>query len=164
MFVHVGMNGLVCGHVYLIADDKTLPGYFPAVFLWRNAEGQHRFGHLGPRKVFELSAGEVAERVFVLSDQEWEALKNELQFLFCELETTSFCRFPTITFTSQGQICQSVRISESVQGFAELEMIQWGLKHLPLGKSVRTRESARRQLRTAGRIRNLFGSQIRSLK
>ena len=66
MLIRVGVNGLVFGSAYLIADVDLVPGYTAAVYLGREPEGgMHRFALSGSEQVIALSAGCVAERVFV---------------------------------------------------------------------------------------------------
>jgi hypothetical protein len=66
MHIRVGVNGLVFGTTYRIADVNCVPGYAAVVYLGREPEGRlHRFALCDSEQVIALSAEGVAERVFV---------------------------------------------------------------------------------------------------
>jgi hypothetical protein len=65
-FVRVGVNGLIVGLIYRIANVNLVPGFSPAVFLGREPEGDmFRFALSGSEVVIALSESNVAERVFM---------------------------------------------------------------------------------------------------
>lgn len=69
--VHVGVNGLACGHVYLIADVNLRSGFTSAVFLGREPEGgMYRFALSGSEEVIALAVDGVVERIFNTADCE----------------------------------------------------------------------------------------------